>query len=89
MARLGSKKRPLILRVQTPERAQTVAQFCAENGLHYIIGIESDKPEDVADMDRWRSSRQDAPVRASPKVGRNAPCPCGSGQKNKRCHGRG
>ena len=22
-----------------------------------------------------------------PKVGRNAPCPCGSGQKYKRCHG--
>ena len=23
-----------------------------------------------------------------PKVGRNAPCPCGSGKKYKRCHGR-
>lgn len=23
-----------------------------------------------------------------PKVGRNAPCPCGSGRKFKRCHGR-
>ena len=28
-----------------------------------------------------------APVR-SPSVGRNEPCPCGSGQKYKRCHGR-
>lgn len=26
--------------------------------------------------------------RASPKVGRNDPCPCGSGRKFKRCHGR-
>lgn len=25
--------------------------------------------------------------RASPKVGRNDPCPCGSGQKYKKCHG--
>jgi len=25
---------------------------------------------------------------ALPKVGRNAPCPCGSGQKYKKCHGR-
>jgi hypothetical protein len=25
---------------------------------------------------------------AIPKVGRNQPCPCGSGQKYKRCHGR-
>ncbi|MEM7375693.1 MAG: SEC-C metal-binding domain-containing protein, partial [Bacteroidota bacterium] len=23
-----------------------------------------------------------------PKVGRNAPCPCGSGKKYKHCHGR-
>jgi len=28
-----------------------------------------------------------APVRAEPKVGRNQPCPCGSGKKYKHCHG--
>ncbi|MHB8674842.1 MAG: SEC-C metal-binding domain-containing protein, partial [Candidatus Limnocylindrales bacterium] len=28
------------------------------------------------------------PVRAGRKVGRNDPCPCGSGKKYKRCHGR-
>ena len=27
------------------------------------------------------------PVRATPKVGRNQPCPCGSGKKFKNCHG--
>jgi len=27
--------------------------------------------------------------REQPKVGRNAPCPCGSGKKYKQCHGRG
>jgi SEC-C motif-containing protein len=27
-------------------------------------------------------------VRSSPKVGRNDPCPCGSGKKYKLCHGR-
>jgi preprotein translocase subunit SecA len=26
-------------------------------------------------------------VREQPKVGRNAPCPCGSGKKYKQCHG--
>src|SRR5881398_1803977 len=26
-------------------------------------------------------------VRAEPKVGRNDPCPCGSGKKYKKCHG--
>ena len=26
-------------------------------------------------------------TRAAPKVGRNEPCPCGSGKKYKKCHG--
>ena len=31
-----------------------------------------------------------APIRnEGPKVGRNDPCPCGSGKKYKNCHGRG
>jgi preprotein translocase subunit SecA len=28
------------------------------------------------------------PVRVGPKIGRNDPCPCGSGKKYKNCHGR-
>jgi preprotein translocase subunit SecA len=28
-------------------------------------------------------------VRTGPKVGRNDPCPCGSGKKYKNCHGAG
>jgi preprotein translocase subunit SecA len=29
------------------------------------------------------------PIRVGPKVGRNDPCPCGSGKKYKHCHGKG
>ena len=29
------------------------------------------------------------PIKVGPKVGRNDPCPCGSGKKYKNCHGRG
>ncbi|MDR1055167.1 MAG: preprotein translocase subunit SecA [Prevotellaceae bacterium] len=32
--------------------------------------------------------RSNAPVRVEKKVGRNDPCPCGSGKKYKNCHGR-
>jgi preprotein translocase subunit SecA len=28
------------------------------------------------------------PVKVGPKIGRNDPCPCGSGKKFKACHGR-
>ena len=27
-------------------------------------------------------------IRNKPKIGRNEPCPCGSGKKYKQCHGR-
>jgi preprotein translocase subunit SecA len=30
-----------------------------------------------------------SPVQAGPKIGRNDPCPCGSGKKYKQCHGKG
>ena len=29
------------------------------------------------------------PVKAAPRIGRNDPCPCGSGKKYKNCHGKG
>jgi preprotein translocase subunit SecA len=29
-----------------------------------------------------------APIQAGPKIGRNDPCPCGSGKKYKACHGK-
>jgi preprotein translocase subunit SecA len=34
-----------------------------------------------------QAQRVQTPVRAEPKVGRNEPCPCGSGKKFKNCHG--
>jgi uncharacterized protein len=40
--------------------------------------------------DRQPRERASAPFRReSPKVGRNDPCPCGSGRKYKHCHGAG
>ena len=33
--------------------------------------------------------RRTEPIRVEKRVGRNEPCPCGSGQKYKNCHGKG
>jgi preprotein translocase subunit SecA len=33
------------------------------------------------------ADKQQTVRRAEPKVGRNDPCPCGSGKKYKKCHG--
>jgi uncharacterized protein len=45
---------------------------------HLIVAVL-----EVADVTRPRRPL----VRETPKVGRNDPCPCGSGKKYKACHG--
>ena len=34
-------------------------------------------------------SSKKQPIKVGKKVGRNDPCPCGSGKKYKLCHGKG
>jgi len=83
LASIGSRKKPAVVRVQTTERAQRILEFCDENGIIAIVGVEPDKPEDISDIDRAILARE--PIRSTPKVGRNEPCPCGSGKKFKKC----
>lgn len=42
-----------------------------------------------APMEDTREIQKTMPVRAEVKIGRNDPCPCGSGKKYKNCHGAG
>jgi len=42
---------------------------------------------DAAVTDRRPGEKQGTVVLDHPKVGRNEPCPCGSGKKYKKCHG--
>ena len=42
----------------------------------------------ASDLTTNGEQRSNAPVRAEKRVGRNDPCPCGSGKKYKNCHGK-
>ncbi len=42
----------------------------------------------ICDLARGERLKVETVRRAGPKVGRNDPCPCGSGKKFKQCHGR-
>ena len=86
MTKLGTKKRPLVVHVQTEERAKEVASICTEHGWHYIIGFEPNKPEDISDVNRLLNA--DSPKIIGRKIGRNELCPCGSGKKYKKCCGK-
>jgi preprotein translocase subunit SecA len=44
--------------------------------------------EQAADAASGDESRHTPFTRKGRKVGRNEPCPCGSGKKYKQCHGK-
>ncbi len=52
--------------------------------------MRANKEEVDAAGDDYAANERDkpAPVTAGPRIGRNDPCPCGSGKKYKQCHGR-
>ena len=51
--------------------------------------FQHQSPENAHGADESEQSAENAPfVRREKKVGRNDPCPCGSGKKYKQCHGK-
>jgi SWIM/SEC-C metal-binding protein len=100
MAKLGTEKNPAVFRVQTEERLMEIAAICQDNDWKFIGGLEPDQPEDISDVEylldpeafgseprRGRSGQMPV-VKSEPDIGRNDPCPCGSGKKYKKCCGR-
>jgi preprotein translocase subunit SecA len=47
-----------------------------------------DEAQDFAEAAAAATKAKATPADAYPKVGRNDPCPCGSGKKYKQCHGK-
>jgi preprotein translocase subunit SecA len=57
--------------------------------LHNVRYQHADYEEALAEADAETEPAKAQPfVRQGQKVGRNDPCPCGSGKKFKQCHGR-
>lgn len=76
MAELGSKMRPVIVKVTSEEMAARVTELCDQYGLQFIAGFEP-----VADLsDLLRALKE----KTAPKNIYD-PCVCGSGLKYKFC----
>ena len=83
--KLGSSSHPAVVRVQTPRRADEILSICNRNDWEVIVGVEPDEPENIADVEKLLN--RPTPLKKAVKVGRNDPCPCGSGRKYKKCCG--
>ena len=51
--------------------------------------LDGKTPADMLEGGRLLPEKVETYRREEPKVGRNDPCPCGSGRKYKKCHGTG
>ncbi len=72
------------VRVQSPEQVSEATQQMEAKAEH-IANVTYTAPTDTGEVE----STVDAATVATavPRVGRNDPCPCGSGKKYKQCHG--
>jgi preprotein translocase subunit SecA len=64
------------------DRAERIAN------VTYTAPTETGEVESKLDQTTARQTPVAAAVAASARVGRNEPCPCGSGKKYKHCHGK-
>ena len=71
------------------QMAGAVAQNAAERSAHSNFNGDQARRQAVNSAMNQRSQGDNVTVRRTmPKVGRNDPCPCGSGKKYKQCCGR-
>jgi len=73
----GSQRRPVSRSIGTNQSAS-----------HASIGSFGGSSAQPSQMEKASRPEGATVVRSQPKVGRNDPCPCGSGKKYKMCHGR-
>jgi len=66
---------------------QSTSAFGGGGGTSTGTSQPQQKPSDVV-SEAAAAVEKAKPVRTGPKVGRNDPCPCGSGKKYKHCCGR-
>jgi len=53
-----------------------------------MAGVLNQNQEGNGGRGAKQQERKLEPVRVEKKIGRNEPCPCGSGKKYKHCHGQ-
>jgi preprotein translocase subunit SecA len=97
MAKINKNVLPMLFRghIETTSNQPQVsnAPVRRSSNLNKLkLSRESDIPQLQTPQDMHSNTAAEAekvaPIKVGPKVGRNDPCPCGSGKKFKNCHGK-
>jgi preprotein translocase subunit SecA len=80
----------MTVKIQSGEQLEQAA-VAMESKAESIANVTYSAPTETGEVQtetEAASARATAPAAAAPRVGRNEPCPCGSGKKFKHCHGK-
>jgi len=91
------QKRAPLLRGRQPSRVPPPSRLTFQHESAQGMGLHAPAvAESVPTNGEQQAQRQNdglppkqEPIRVENKIGRNEPCPCGSGKKYKNCHGKG
>lgn len=75
----------------TEERVRKTDMSKMRQRREEFAGAGAGGPEYLSSENEYHDPSENMrqePIKVEPKIGRNEPCPCGSGKKYKNCHGR-
>jgi preprotein translocase subunit SecA len=78
-------------RIQEERRRKTDMSKMRQRKEEFAGAVAGGGPEYMSQENEYNDPSETInrePVKVGPKIGRNDPCPCGSGKKYKHCHGK-
>ena len=88
--RAYAQRDPLVeYKFEAYEAFQDMVYAIKEDVVRYVLRVKvAARPEEKRIVTNQGESARKNPVQVEKKIGRNEPCPCGSGRKYKKCCGR-
>jgi preprotein translocase subunit SecA len=85
--RMEVTRQLMMVRIQTAQEVDAAVEKQEQSELKNVQYHQNEDPDEA--LEKANADVKVQPVvRNSQKVGRNDPCPCGSGKKYKQCHGK-
>ena len=77
----------MTVQIETATQVEDAA-LAIEQKADAVTNLTYSAPDETGQAQLFGAAQADANNQEVPVVGRNEPCPCGSGKKYKQCHGK-
>ncbi|MEO7917511.1 MAG: SEC-C metal-binding domain-containing protein, partial [Dokdonella sp.] len=88
LARIRIRTEDEVAEMEAQQKLQAEQQARVMKFQHDDASIAAGLAAEAGEGENAAAGSSSPTLREGPKVGRNDPCPCGSGKKFKQCHGR-